>query len=114
MGTVVELNEIEYKPPCVFRYNSMGDSEKKRLEHDEDRLLAILLYNVIGFMIMMRVSKNEIRRKVRRLLGKCHIGLGYSQEINNVLDAINNLVSYQTYSVLKASTVPQKCMVIQH
>ena len=75
-----------------FRYNSLGDAEKKRLEHDEDRLLAILLYNMIGFMVMMRVSKNETRRKVRRMLGKCHIGLAYSQEINNLLDQINNLV----------------------
>ena len=44
-------------------------------------------------MTMVRVSKNEIRRKVRRLLGKCHIGLIYSQEINLLLDQINNLVS---------------------
>ena len=76
----------------LHRYNSLGDTEKKRLEHDEDRLLAILLYNMIGFMVMMRVSKNETRRKVRRMLGKCHIGLAYSQEINNLLDQINNLV----------------------
>ncbi len=47
---------------------------------------------MIGFMVMMRVSKNETRRKVRRMLGKCHIGLAYSQEINNLLDQINNLV----------------------
>lgn len=86
---ITNINEILVD--C--RYNSLGDAERKRLEHDEDRLLAILLYNMIAFMIMMKVSKNEIRRKVRRMLGKCHIGLGYSQEINNVLDQINNLVS---------------------
>ncbi len=75
------------------RYNSMSDTDKKRLEHDEDRLLHILLYNVVSFMVMMRVSKNELRRKVRRLLGKSHVGLLYSQEINTLLDQINNLVS---------------------
>ena len=52
-----------------------------------------MLYNMVGFMVMMRVSKNEVRRKIRRLLGKCHIGLICSQEINNVLDQIANLVS---------------------
>ncbi|ELU16417.1 hypothetical protein CAPTEDRAFT_163503 [Capitella teleta] len=73
------------------RYHSLGDSERKRLEYDEDRLLAVMLYNIVAFMIMMNVSKNEIRRKVRRLLGKCHIGLVVSSEINHILDQINNL-----------------------
>ena len=79
------------------RYTSLGDADRKRLEHDEDRLLSILLYNMIGFMVMIRVSRNEIRRKVRRMLGKCHIGLAYSAEINNLLDNINNLVSVNNY-----------------
>ena len=71
----------------------MSDSDKKRLEQDEDRLLGVLLYSMIAFMVMMRVSKNEVRRKVRRLLGKSHIGLAYSYDINTLLDQINNLVS---------------------
>ena len=71
----------------------MGDCEKKRLEHDEDRLLSVMLYNMVAFMIMMRVSKNELRRKVRRLLGKSHIGLLYSQDINRLLDQVSQLVS---------------------
>ncbi|KAK2153965.1 hypothetical protein LSH36_280g00042 [Paralvinella palmiformis] len=75
----------------IDRYISLGDSEKKRLEYDEDRLLTTELYNMTGFMVMVRVSKNEIRRKIRRLLGKSHIGLICSQEINNLLDQINNL-----------------------
>ena len=78
--------------PISFRYNSLGDSDKKRLEYDEDRLLACMLYNTVGFMVMTNVSKNEVRRKVRRLLGKCHIGLICSKDINNLLDQINNLV----------------------
>lgn len=74
------------------RYNSLGDAEKKRLEHDEDRLLSVMLYNLVGFMLMMRVPKVEIKKKVRRLLGKSHVGLIHSQDVNNLLDVINNLV----------------------
>uniref|UniRef100_T1JDW8 MAP kinase-activating death domain protein n=1 Tax=Strigamia maritima TaxID=126957 RepID=T1JDW8_STRMM len=73
------------------RYNSMSDMDKKRLEHDEDRLLSTLLYNVVACMVMINVNKLEIKRKVRRLVGKSHIGLVYSQEVNELLDQINNL-----------------------
>ena len=75
------------------RYNSLGHSERKRLEQDEDRLMSVILYNIVAFMVMMRIHKQEIRKKVRRLLGKSHIGLSYSQEINVLLDNIPNLVS---------------------
>ena len=51
-----------------------------------------MLFNMTAFMIMMRVDKGEIKRKTRRLVGKCHIGLRFSQEINSLLDSINNLV----------------------
>ncbi|XP_069132028.1 MAP kinase-activating death domain protein-like isoform X6 [Argopecten irradians] len=68
------------------RYNSLGDSEKKRLEQDEDRLLSTMLYNMASFMVMMRCNKQEMRKKVRRLLGKSHIGLAYSTEVNTILD----------------------------
>ena len=78
------------------RYNSLGDSERKRLEYDEDRLLSVMLYNMVAFMVMMRVSKNELKRKVRRMLGKCHIGLVCSQDINNLLDQVTQLVSNQS------------------
>lgn len=47
---------------------------------------------MVAFMVMMNVNKNEIKRKVRRLLGKCHIGLACSQEINQLLDQIESLV----------------------
>jgi hypothetical protein len=76
------------------RYSLLGTAEKKRLELDEDHLLAVMLYNLIAFMIMMRVSKDEIRRKIRRMLGKCHIGLLLSQQVNEVLDCVNFLVSW--------------------
>ncbi|GLH13288.1 MAP kinase-activating death domain protein [Gryllus bimaculatus] len=73
------------------RYNSLSDTERKRLEHDEDRLLSTMLYNLVAIMVMMNVNKLEVKRKVRRLLGKSHIGLVYSQEVNQLLDQINNL-----------------------
>uniref|UniRef100_A0A8B9LQ62 MAP kinase-activating death domain protein n=1 Tax=Astyanax mexicanus TaxID=7994 RepID=A0A8B9LQ62_ASTMX len=75
----------------IDRYLSLGDHDRKRLEDDEDRLLATLLHNMIAYMLMMKVSKNDIRKKVRRLMGKSHIGLTYSQEINEVLDRLPQL-----------------------
>lgn len=74
-------------------YKSLSDSERKRLEHDEDRLLATMLYNLTAELVMLNVVKEELKRKVRRLLGKSHIGLVYSQEVHNLLDQITNLVN---------------------
>nr|XP_033341449.1 MAP kinase-activating death domain protein isoform X5 [Megalopta genalis] len=73
------------------RYKSLSESEKKRLEHEEDRLLCTLLHNLTAILVMLNVDKNEVKRKVRRLLGKSHIGLIYSQELNQLLDQIHNL-----------------------
>ncbi|XP_051946240.1 MAP kinase-activating death domain protein-like isoform X13 [Xyrauchen texanus] len=73
------------------RYLSLGDHDRKRLEEDEDRLLATLLHNMIAYMLMMKVNKNDIRKKVRRLMGKSHIGLAHSQDINEVLDRLAQL-----------------------
>ncbi|XP_060556933.1 MAP kinase-activating death domain protein-like isoform X2 [Ruditapes philippinarum] len=73
------------------RYNSLGPGDRKRLEHDEDKLLSVMLYNLVSFMVMTKVHKVEIKKKVRRLLGKSHMGLSYSQEINNLLDKIETL-----------------------
>ncbi|XP_008303026.1 MAP kinase-activating death domain protein-like, partial [Stegastes partitus] len=75
----------------IERYLSLGDHDRKRLEDDEDRLLATLLHNMIAYMLMMKVSKNDVRKKVRRLMGKSHIGLTYSQEINEILDKLANM-----------------------
>ncbi|XP_038187165.1 MAP kinase-activating death domain protein isoform X25 [Arvicola amphibius] len=75
----------------IDRYLSLGEHDRKRLEEDEDRLLATLLHNLISYMLLMKVNKNDIRKKVRRLMGKSHIGLVYSQQINEVLDQLTNL-----------------------
>ena len=52
-----------------------------------------MLYNLTAFMVMMQVEKAEVRRKVRRLVGKCHIGLDASEQINRLLEHVNQLVS---------------------
>uniref|UniRef100_A0AAV2LQF8 MAP kinase-activating death domain protein n=1 Tax=Knipowitschia caucasica TaxID=637954 RepID=A0AAV2LQF8_KNICA len=75
----------------IERYLSLGEHERKRLEDDEDRLLATLLHNMVAYMLMLKVNKNDIRKKVRRLMGKSHIGLSYSQEINELLDKLSHM-----------------------
>ncbi|XP_022088226.1 MAP kinase-activating death domain protein-like isoform X2 [Acanthaster planci] len=92
----------------IHRYDSLTSSEKKRLEEDEDKLLADMLTNAIAFMVMMKLPKPEIKRKVRRLLGRSHIGLVYSQEVNDLLDQINNLVRPDTFLLF------QKGFDVQH
>lgn len=73
------------------RYKLLSDVDRRRLEAEEDRLLSTLLYNLTAFMVMTGIDRSEIKRKVRRLLGKCHIGLVYSAEINGLLDQLENL-----------------------
>ncbi|XP_066107568.1 MAP kinase-activating death domain protein isoform X6 [Saccopteryx bilineata] len=75
----------------IDRYLSLGEHDRKRLEDDEDRLLATVLHNLISYMLLMKVNKNDIRKKVRRLMGKSHVGLVYSQQINEVLDQLAHL-----------------------
>ena len=74
------------------RYRGLSANEKKRLEHDEDRLLSTMLFNLMAFMVMMQMEKTDIKRKVR-LLRKSHIGLIYSQEINLLLDKVGQLTA---------------------
>uniref|UniRef100_A0A0N5CCS5 MAP kinase-activating death domain protein n=1 Tax=Strongyloides papillosus TaxID=174720 RepID=A0A0N5CCS5_STREA len=74
----------------IDRYSSLSDTEKKRLELDEDRILATLLHNMTAYMVMCGTNKKLIQQKVRRLLGKAHIGLIYSKKINQLLDQLPN------------------------
>lgn len=83
----------------LFRYKGLSDSERRRLEHDEDRLLCTLLHNLTAILVMLNVDKEQLKRKVRRLLGKSHIGLIYSQELNQLLEQITNLVSLFKYKI---------------
>lgn len=43
-------------PGFPFRYLSLGENDRKRLEDDEDRLLATLLHNLISYMLLMKVA----------------------------------------------------------
>ncbi|CAM9100083.1 unnamed protein product, partial [Lampetra fluviatilis] len=36
------------------RYSSLGDSERRRLEEEEDHLLSVLLHNMVAFMSVMK------------------------------------------------------------
>ena len=47
---------------------------------------------MVAFMVMVKVDKTQIKRKIRRLLGKAHIGLNYTQQINTLLDHLDKLV----------------------
>jgi hypothetical protein len=73
------------------RYKLLYEVDKKRLEHEEDRLLSTLLYNMVAFMVMLQVEHHQIKQKIRRLLGKCHIGLVNSAEINQLLERIETI-----------------------
>lgn len=85
-----DLIGMDQQPGILMeRYRSLSSPEKKRLEHDEDRLLSTLLSNLIAFMLMMEVPLDEVRRRARRLLGKCHISLVYSAELNSLLDSLD-------------------------
>lgn len=42
-------------PGLLLRYLSLGEHDRKRLEDDEDRLLATLLHNLISYMLLMKV-----------------------------------------------------------
>ncbi|XP_078583748.1 MAP kinase-activating death domain protein-like isoform X15 [Branchiostoma floridae x Branchiostoma japonicum] len=87
-----ELVGMDQAPAdMIDRYKAMSAEDRKRLEEDEDKLLSTQLFNLVAYMVSMQVSKNECRRKIRRLLGKSHIGLLYSQDVMDVLDQINNL-----------------------
>ncbi|XP_039745579.1 MAP kinase-activating death domain protein isoform X4 [Pararge aegeria] len=73
------------------RYKCLSETERKRLEHEEDRLLSTALYNLTAALVLFGVEADIIRNKVRRLLAKSHIGLVYSQEVNHLLDVVHNL-----------------------
>ena len=52
------------------------------------------------------MNKNDIRKKVRRLMGKSHIGLVHSQQINDILDKLANLVSKTVMSDVSVGAIP--------
>ncbi|KJH48733.1 DENN domain protein [Dictyocaulus viviparus] len=96
--------------PCemIDRYAALSESEKKRLELEEDRLLSTLLHNLTAYMIMCGTGQKAIQQarafcKTRRLLGKAHIGLTCSKEINKLLDDLP-----QTVRFVQGNSIPLK------
>ena len=83
------------------RYKNLSETERRRLEHDEDRLLCTLLHNLTAILVMLNVDKKELTQKVRRLLGKSHIGLIYSHQLNQLFDQITNLVKIYFLTICK-------------
>ena len=48
-----------------------------------------MLYNLAAYMVMMGVKKTEIRKLVRRLIGKCHVGISWCEELYVLLDNLD-------------------------
>lgn len=71
----------------------MNQSERKRLEYDEDKLLSIMIYNLIAFMIMVNVPKENIMKIVRTLVGKSRVTNCYATEITSLMSQLPNLVN---------------------
>ena len=90
----------------IDRYSQLSEADRKRLELEEDRILATLLHNMTAMvekkifsrkiffpqMHLCHVPVRTIQQKVRRMLGKAHIGLIYSKRINQLLDELITLV----------------------
>ncbi|KFD69141.1 hypothetical protein M514_02980, partial [Trichuris suis] len=89
-----EIVGMDLEPrDLVHRYECMSSGDRKRLELEEDKLLATILHNLCALMVLTNCPKRAIVQKIRRLLGKTHIGLLYSQEINALLDNISLVIS---------------------
>ncbi|KAG5452413.1 MAP kinase-activating death domain protein, variant 3 [Clonorchis sinensis] len=99
---------MDFRPTeLLTRYNLANPLKKKHLELAEDRLLAGLMHNLISFMVMLEVSLPDIRKKVRRLLAKSHMGLHYSQEISHLLDVLEYLAGNDIdLKTIQSRTIP--------
>ncbi|XP_050426755.1 MAP kinase-activating death domain protein isoform X2 [Adelges cooleyi] len=73
------------------RYKNLSQSEKKRLEYDEDKLLSVMIHNLIAFMIMMNVPKDSLMKIVRTLVGKSRVTNCYATEITGLMSQLTNL-----------------------
>ncbi|KAI0982757.1 hypothetical protein GJ496_001168 [Pomphorhynchus laevis] len=73
------------------RYKNLSTADQKKMELEEDELLMLMLSNMISFMVRMHVKKEQITRKLRRLLGRCHICFEHTQKINSLLSSIDEI-----------------------
>uniref|UniRef100_A0A1I7U7I1 MAP kinase-activating death domain protein n=1 Tax=Caenorhabditis tropicalis TaxID=1561998 RepID=A0A1I7U7I1_9PELO len=123
-----EIVGMDQEPSeMIDRYSALNDSEKKRLELEEDRLLSTLLHNMTAYMIMCGTGQRALQQKVRRLLGKAHIGLVCSKEINKLLDELpstqgnfiplkplgSRLVQKQSFTVCPGSSAEGQVMFME-
>ncbi|VEL07628.1 unnamed protein product [Protopolystoma xenopodis] len=76
----------------MAHYQSLGPNERRQLELDEDRLLAVLLHNLFASMIMMRVDRAQLRAHIRRWQARCRLSLHYAQTVSRLLEAMPYLV----------------------
>ncbi|VDK89012.1 unnamed protein product [Litomosoides sigmodontis] len=111
----------------IDRYCSLSESEKRRLELDEDHLLSTLLHNLTSYMIMCGAGQRIVQQKIRRLLGKAHIGLIYSKTINQLLDDLpktqsngiplkplgSRLIQKQSFTVHEGATAQDPLMFLE-
>ncbi|EDV29461.1 uncharacterized protein TRIADDRAFT_51823 [Trichoplax adhaerens] len=81
----------ERSSELIDRYFSLSQPERRRLEEEEDYVLTVMLYNMVAFMVALGVNKQSIKSKIRRLLGKSHVGITHSQYVNDVLDVMDSL-----------------------
>uniref|UniRef100_A0A8D0VWQ8 MAP kinase-activating death domain protein n=1 Tax=Sus scrofa TaxID=9823 RepID=A0A8D0VWQ8_PIG len=64
----------------IDRYLSLGEHDRKRLEDDEDRLLATLLHNLISYMLLMKVCDDCV--VLRSNIGTVYERWWYEKLIN--------------------------------
>ena len=102
--------------PCEMmeRYSGLSEADRKRLELDEDRLLSTLLHNLTAFMLMCGTPQKAIQQKVRRMLGKAHIGLAYSKRINQLLDDFPSTVSSSHIILERQSSYQFNCHTVAY
>ncbi|CAH8291535.1 unnamed protein product [Schistosoma turkestanicum] len=73
------------------QFANMNTIQKRIVLLKEDRLLALCLYNLTAYMILMHVDKNVLISHVRRLLARCRIGSYFAATISHLLDNIKYL-----------------------
>uniref|UniRef100_A0A183AU69 MAP kinase-activating death domain protein n=1 Tax=Echinostoma caproni TaxID=27848 RepID=A0A183AU69_9TREM len=73
------------------KFYNLTPTEKRILQCQEDRLLATCLYNLIGCMLMMKVDREAIRTRIRRIQARCRLGSYFSNTLSHLLDQLQYL-----------------------
>ncbi|KAM3174604.1 hypothetical protein ACTXT7_010193 [Hymenolepis weldensis] len=87
-----DLLSLDHSPTAMLeRYSKLSIPERKLWDLKEDRILATVLHNLIAYMIMLKVTKQEIYNIGYRLLGRCRLGSYFSHSISNLLECVAEL-----------------------